>query len=78
MTVGASFQSWYSSRFPLAAQPRTDLAAGARGDVRRSGDPGAEFTDIRGVEVSKNGNVLVLDYKARTSAFLLPMESSSR
>jgi hypothetical protein len=28
-------------------------------------DPASELSDIRGVEVSKNGNVLVLDYKAQ-------------
>jgi hypothetical protein len=37
-----------------------------------SGDPASEFSEIRGVEVSKNGNVLVLDYKAHNIRIFTP------
>ena len=37
-----------------------------------SGDAASELSDIRGFEVSKNGNVLVLDYKSQNIRVFAP------
>jgi hypothetical protein len=51
--------------FPLAAQSAPTWRLVPEATFGAAGDPASEFSDIRGVEVSKNGNVLVLDYKAQ-------------
>jgi hypothetical protein len=57
---------------PLAAQSPPTWRLVAEATFGDAGDPAAEFADIRGVEVSKNGNVLVLDYKAQNIRVFTP------
>ena len=57
---------------PLAAQSAPTWRLVPEAIFGASGDPGSEFSDIRGVEVSNNGNVLVLDYKAHNIRVFTP------
>lgn len=57
---------------PLSAQSAPIWRLVPEATFGGAGDPAAEFSDIRGVEVSKNGNVLVLDYKAQNIRVFSP------
>ena len=57
---------------PLAGQTAPAWRLVPEATFGASGDPTAEFSDIRGVEVSKSGNVLVLDYKAHNIRVFAP------
>jgi hypothetical protein len=57
---------------PLAAQSPPTWHLIPEATFGGSGDPGSEFSDIRGVEVSRNGNVLVLDFKAQNIRVFAP------
>lgn len=57
---------------PLAGQTAPAWRLVPEATFGASGDPAAEFSDVRGVEVSKSGNVLVLDYKAHNIRVFTP------
>jgi hypothetical protein len=57
---------------PLAAQSPPTWRLIPEATFGASGDSGVEFSDIRGVEVSRNGNVLVLDFKAQNIRVFAP------